>query len=292
MAKASNDGSSAGTFTIQSLYGSLAGATLGYTGSLMNFWNGDFQFLATTPNLSVGIASYEHAIAQQLKLALAVESGLPTSQQIADGITSLDFSSLTLTSRLRYATADGLVLHLSGLLRQAKFPGNPNPPLTRTASTETGWAASFGATVPVAFTGRYDQASMQATYAVDAPQDLGTKADLAALQSEVHAAAPTSGWSIVGSFFHGWNDRLTSNAFASYIALDADLSHARPAVETLRAAINLYWRPFDRHPFDGFRVGAEIGLLRSDLKANGAPGFLSGASGTGVIGFLTTKWSF
>jgi hypothetical protein len=208
-----------------------------------------------------------------------------------DGITSLDFSSPTLTSRLRYATAHGLTLHLSGLLRQANFPGNSSPPyLSRMASTDTGWAGSLGATVPVPLTGRYDQASMQAVYAVDAPQDLGTQADLAALQSELHIAAPTSGWSVVGSFSHGWNERLTSNAFASYIALDADLVHARPAARTARVAANLYWRPLAS--LDGFRVGAEIALLRSDLKANGAPGFLDGASGTAVIGFLSTRWSF
>lgn len=291
--KASDDGTEAGTFTIQRFYGSLDGGTVGYTGSLMNFWNGDFAFLATTPDLSVGILSYEHSVADHLKLAAAVESGLPTSQQTMDGITSLDFSSPTLTSRLRYATAGGLTLHLSGLLRQAEFPAISGVPfLSRTGSIDTGWAGSVGATLPVPLTGAHDQASMQAVYAVDAPQDLGTKADLAALQSEVHVAAPTSGWSIVGSFSHAWNARLTSNAFASYIALDADLVHARPSVETVRVAANLYWRPFDQHPFDGLRVGAELGLLRSDLAANGAPGFLSGSSGTGIIGFLSTKWSF
>lgn len=291
--KASDDGTTAGSFTIQRLYASLAGATAGYTGSLMNFWNGDFQFLATTPDLSVGIASYEHQVADHLKLAVAVESGLPTFEQTADGITSLDFSSPTLTSRLRYATAGGLTLHLSGLLRQAEFPANPSLPfLSRTGSINAGWATSLGATIPVPLTGTSDRVSMQAVYAVDAPEDLGTKADLVALQSAIHFAAPTSGWSIIASFSHAWTRQLTSNAFLSYIDLDADLIHARPSVQTARAAANLYWRPFERHPFDGLRVGAELGLLRSAFAANGAPGFFSGASGTGVIGFLSAAWSF
>lgn len=291
--KASDDGTTAGTATIQRLYGSLDGGTLGYAGSLMNFWNGDFQFLATTPDLSVGIASYELGVADHLRLALAVEFGLPTAEQTTQGITSLDFASPTLTSRLRYATARGLTLHLSGLLRQAEFPAYTSPPpLARSGSIDTGWAASLGAAIPVPVTGKSDQASLQAVYAVDALQTLGTKADLVALQSAVHLAVPTSGWSIVASFSHAWTRALTSNAFVSYIDLDADLSHARPSAQSTRVAANLYWRPFDRHPFDGLRVGAELGLLCSDLAANGAPGFLSGSSGTGVLGFLSTQWNF
>jgi Porin subfamily len=286
--KASHDGTDAGSATVQSLYGSLAGATVGYTHSLMNFWFGDFQFLATTPDLSVGIASYEHQIADHLKLAAAVESGLPTQQQIQDGIGSLDFSSPTVTSRLRYATLGGPTFHLSGLLRRADFPATSNVPfLSDRSSTETGWAASFGATVPVPIAGTYNLFSMQATYAVDAPQTLGTKADLAATQSELRFAAPTTGWSIVGSFSHPWNARLTSNVFVSYISLDADLVHAQPSAQVTRVAANLYWRMFD-----GFRVGAEVGYLHSTLAANGAEGFLSGVSGDAVLGFVSAKWTF
>lgn len=291
--KASNDGTEAGTATVQSLYGSLAGATVGYTYSLMNFWFGDFQFLATTPDLSVGIASYEHPIADHLKLAVAAESGLPTARQVEDGISSLDFSSPTVTSRLRYTSFGGPTLHLSGLLRRADFSAFPNVPyLSSTARTHTGWAGSFGATVPVHIAGPYDQASMQVTYAVDAPQTLGTKADLVALQSEVPFTAPTRGWSAVASFFHAWTARVTSNVFVSHVALDADLVHAQPSAEATRFAANIYWRPFDRPAFEGFRVGAEIGVLRSEFAANGAAGFLAGASGTATLGFLSTRWSF
>ncbi len=101
---------------------SLAGATVGYTSSLMDFWNGDFLFTATTPEISVGIASYEFQLSDTTRLAFAAESGLPSSAQTSEGIRSLDFSSPTATARLRYVK-DNVTLHVSGVVREAEFPG-------------------------------------------------------------------------------------------------------------------------------------------------------------------------
>ena len=58
-----------------------AGAiTGGYTGSQMNFWTGDFQFSATAPQRTVGLAGYEFKLGDDWTLTFAYETGLPTSQ--------------------------------------------------------------------------------------------------------------------------------------------------------------------------------------------------------------------
>ncbi len=286
--KATNDGTDLGTATIQSLYGSMNGVTAGYTSSLMNFWGGDFLFTASTPNISVGIVSYEAPLNENFRIAAAVESGLPSSQQTSLGIASLNLQSPTVTGRLRYFGDDGLVLHLSGVVRQAEFPANTTSPLfSSSAATRTGWAPSFGASVPLRFLGQGDVFSMQATYAVNALQVLGTKADIGRLESILPSTGPTSGWSVVGSLHHVWSSQFQSNAFASYISAGADLIGTRPAVHTTRLDANIYWFPVEQ-----LRLGAEIGWVRTELAANGAEGLLSGVSGTALVGYLSAKLRF
>ncbi len=286
--KASDDETRAGSVSVQSLSASLAGWTVGYTDSLMNFWSGDFQFSATAPSRSVGVVSYERELREGLKLALAVESGLPSSRQNTDGIASIDFNSPLLTARLRYEQEEGPELHLSGLVRRAEFSADPRIPfLPGTATTRTGWAVSFGATLPVPVFGEDDSFSMQATYAVDASPFLGTAVDLSSLASIVPTTGATRGWSVVGSFTHAWTETLESNVFASHLALEAQLLRAQPSVATTRLGANLYWKPFK-----GFRLGAEIGYLRTDIDANGVAGVFNGVSGSGVVGYLGAEWTF
>lgn len=63
------------------------GFTVGYSDSLMNFWNSkDFQFTASAPDLSSYLVSYEYAFSDELKLAVAVEAGPPTSRGAQEGL--------------------------------------------------------------------------------------------------------------------------------------------------------------------------------------------------------------
>ncbi len=233
--KASNDGTDAGTVSITELKASLAGATVGYTSSLMDFWAEDFLFLAATTSRTAGLISYEHSLTHDLKLAVALESGLPTSRQDTEGLRSIDFSSPILTTRLLYTPSDGQAYQLAGLLRRADNQTNPvlaSQPSTETA--RTGWALTAGATVPTAFIDAKDYVSAQAVYAVDASYFLGTKVDLAALTSILPNSPPTKGWSIVASFHHQWSERWEMNIFASYLSLDVDAMIATPTVRTKR----------------------------------------------------------
>jgi hypothetical protein len=279
--KATNDGTDTGKATVQSLYGSLAGVTVGYTSSLIDFWGGDFAFLATTPNVSVGLVSYEHAITNNLKLAVAAESGLPSSSQSADGIQGITTTSPDATARLRYTNDANLTLHFSGLVRRAEFPAHARSP----AYSETGWAVNAGASAPFPFTGKYDTVSMQFDYAVNAAQTLGTVADLR--QSEQYGVVgPTRGWSVVASLHHQWTDTWESNALVSHVAVDVEAPTAKPSARSTRLAANVYWRPFDH-----FRIGAEIGWVRADINADGLQG-LPFSKVDGVAGFLSARLEF
>ena len=284
--QASNDDTDGGTVTVQSLYGTLGGATLGYTSSLMDFWSGDFLFTATTPELSVGNAAYEFQISSTTWLAFAAESGLPSSAQTSEGIRSVDFSSPTATSRLTYVN-DGVTLHLSGVVREADFPASTLPFHPEAASTKAGWAPSFGATLPSKITGEKDTVSMQATYAVNALQVLGTRADISKLESIVPDSGPTKGWSVVASLNHPWSATWESNAFVSFISVDADLRFANPEVRSMQVDANLYWRPCD-----ALRLGAEIAWMRSDIDVDGAEGYFNGVSAEAVVGYLSAKSTF
>ncbi len=65
----------------------LAGATVGYTDSVMNFWDGsDFQFSATAPSRTVGVVRYEHEIFENSKLGLSLESGVRDLESVVDRV--------------------------------------------------------------------------------------------------------------------------------------------------------------------------------------------------------------
>lgn len=273
-----DQGPLAGTETIQSWYGSLAGLTGGFTSSLMNFWSGDFLFFATVPNEAVGIVSYEGAITNNLKLAVAWEADLPSPQQASLGIRSITTTTPDVTARLRYVNDDGVTLHLSGLIRRADIPLPSG-----TTLTPTGWAASFGATTPFPVTGAKDTMSMQTTYAVNAVADLGTKADIAQNEA-IGLGGPTRGWSIVGSLNHPWTEQLETNVFASYITVDVDLPQGiTPSARATRLDANIYWKPVSR-----LRFGAEIGWVHGDIDADGAMG-LPFSSVNAVVAFGSVK---
>lgn len=279
--KASNDGTDTGKATVQSLYGSVAGVTVGYTNSLIDFWGGDFAFLATTPNVSVGLVSYEHAITNNLKLAVAAESGLPSSSQSANGIQGITTTSPDATARLRYTNDANLTLHFSGLVRRAEFPAHHRSP----AYSETGWAVNAGASAPFPLTGKSDTISMQIDYAVNAAQTLGTVADIR--QSEQYGAfGPTRGWSVVASLHHQWTDTWESNALVSHVAVDVQAPTANPSARSTRLAANVYWRPFDH-----FRVGAEIGWVHAEIDADGLQG-LPFSKVDGVAGYVSARLEF
>ena len=279
--KATNDDTDAGRVTVQSLYGSLGGLTAGYTSSLMDFWSGDFAFLATVPNVSIGIVSYEHAITNNIKIAIAAESGLPSSSQASKGIEGLDTSSPDATARVRYTTASNLTVHLSGLVRRADFPAVGRSP----AYSETGWALAAGVTTPFPVTGQRDSVSMQIDYAVNAVQVLGTVADLK--QSEQYGAiGPTKGWDAVASINHPWTETIESNALISYVAVDVDAQRAKPSARRLRLASNVYWRPFEH-----LRLGAEIGWVHAQINADGLTG-LPFSKVDGVAGFLSARLDY
>ena len=279
--KATDDHTHNGIATVQSLYASLAGVTAGYTSSLMDFWSGDFQFLATTPNVSIGIVSYEYALRENLKFALAVESGLPSPTQASEGLKGITTTSPDATARLRYYGDSGLTLHFSGLVRNAEFSATPFSP----TFSQTGWAASMGASTPITLTGKDDSVSMQFDYAVNAAQTLGTVADVKQVE-KYGAVGPTRGWSIVASLNHPWTKELESNAFVSYISVDVDAAIAKPSARSTRLAANLYWRPF-RH----FRIGAEIGWVHAEINADGIQG-LPFSKLDGVAGYLNARLDF
>ena len=191
--KPSNDGTYAGAATVLELRASLAGATVGYTRSLMDFWWEDFLFLAASTDRAAGIVSYEHRVIDGLNLAVAIESGLPASQQDTEGLRSISFNSPLLTAHLLYTTPDNQSFQLAGVLRQANDQTNPVlASRASTTSTRTGCALSAGATVPTTFTGAEDYVSGQVVYAVDASYFLGTKVDLSALSSILPYTPPTA----------------------------------------------------------------------------------------------------
>jgi hypothetical protein len=275
-----------GSGWISELYASLAGVTVGYTDSLMNFWSGDFSFQATAPARTVGIVSWKHEFTDALSLTIAAESGPPTSQSSRQGIETVDWSNPVLTGRWLYET-DELTLHLSGLVREARFDPGTLPPFMPGATSRTGWAASAGATVAATPLGENDEFSMQATYASDASSYLGTTQDLSSLSGIVRVTGPTVGWSIVGSFHHEWSEQWKSNVFASYLALDAELMGARPSIRTRRAGANLQWLPWENLVFT-----AELGYVEQDIDTDRLFGLFTGVSGRALISYLTAEWKF
>ena len=154
----------------------LAGVTVGYTDSVMNFWDGDFQSSANVPSRTVGVVRYEHEISENSKLGLSLETGVPTSSPSDKLFAPIYPDDPVLAARWLYET-DPLTVQFSGMVHRLKYGGDSGtrfPRLVRQSGSADGWAATAGATVAVPFIGDDDEASGQATYAVNASPYLGT----------------------------------------------------------------------------------------------------------------------
>jgi hypothetical protein len=281
-----DDDSGIGTGTFSELYGSLAGVTVGYTESLMNFWSGEFSFNATAPKRTVGLLSYKFDLSDAASITAAVESGPPTSRSSSDGLRSITTDNPVLSTRFLYET-DDLTVHLSGILREARFEPNTLLPFLNRSTTRTGYAVSFGTTVPVKALGEDDEFSMQATYASDASSYLGTAQDLSSLSNTLRTTGPTVGWSVVGSLHHDWSEQWKSNVFVSYLALDAELRTSQPTVRTKRAGANLQFLPVENLSITG-----ELGYVDTQLNADRVVGLFNGTGGRALISYVTVEWKF
>ncbi len=286
--KTTTDGNN-GLTTLSEATVSWAGITGGYTDSQMNFWDGDFQFTATAPNRTVGLAGYEFKLGKNWTLTFAYETGLPTSQAPGNKFMTVHPDDPAGSVKLYY-DADDVSFQLAGLIHEARINGT-SPLLTflgrPTEFSEIGWAATAGLTLPAKWGKDGNEFSMQATYAVNASPYLGTAADLSSLASVIPVQVTTEGWSAVGSYHHVWSDRWESNVMASYLALDVSTPNFHPAIRTRRYATNLVWKPVD-----DFKIGAEAGYVESEIDPGGPLGLLKGASGKGLTGYLFATWSF
>ncbi|HKY87004.1 MAG TPA: hypothetical protein VJL90_09610 [Pseudorhodoplanes sp.] len=290
--KTTTDGNN-GLNTLSDATVSWAGIKAGYTDTQMYFWDGDFQFSATAPNRTVGLAGYEFKLGENWTFTLAYETGLPMTQVSGNKFVTV-FPDDPVGSARLYYDADDVQFQLAGLVHEARIDGT-HPLLTLlgrpTQFKELGWAATVGLTTPVKWGqgGQDGNAfSMQATYAVNASPYLGTAADLSSLASTIPVLVTTEGWSIVGSYHHVWSEHWESNVFASYLALDLSARHFHPTIRTRRYAGNLIWKPVD----DTFKIGGEVGYVESEIDPGGPLGLLRGVSGKGVIGYLFATWSF
>ncbi|MCW5691386.1 MAG: hypothetical protein KIT48_03400 [Pseudolabrys sp.] len=282
--KSTDDGTTNGSAYFTGWSVGLGGLTVGYTGSLMSFWEGNFLTSASSPGRSATTIVYEHELDAANKLAVGVESNLPTSPNADTNIWEFDFSNPIYSLRWRRET-DALTTHVSGVVRRADFTNSPILPLLPNTATErTGWAASVGLKVPVKFIADGDEVSMQATYAVDASSYLGTTNDLVVYQSIVRSIGATKGWSAVASYHHEWSDEWESNIFASFVSVKADLLLADPESETFRTAVNLYWKPVKHLKF-----GVELGYVDLKIAPNGVLGFFNGNSGRAYIGTFSVS---
>ncbi|HEY4141780.1 MAG TPA: hypothetical protein VGM57_10225 [Pseudolabrys sp.] len=283
--KATGDGTSSGTVAVTGwsvgLNGRLGGLTVGYTGTLMSFWDGDFLTTANSPGRSANTVVYEYETDGHT-ISFGLESNLPTTPQTYSGIKSFDFSDPVYTARYRYEFDDA-TFHLSGLVRRADFSNSPLLPFfPDTATVRTGWAGSAGMKLPVKFVGDDDEFSVQATYASDASSYLGISTDLVVYQHTVHSLGPTTGWSAVASYHHVWPDQFESNIFGSIVNLRADLMLAKPEARTFRSGVNLFWKPVDKVKF-----GVELGYVDIRLESNGVLGLFDGVGGRGWIGVFS-----
>lgn len=282
--KSTDDGTTNGSAYFTGWSVGLGGLTVGYTGSLMSFWEGNFLTSASSPARSATTVVYEQALDNANKLAVGVESNLPTSPNADTNIWEFDFSNPIYSLRWRRET-EALTTHLSGIVRRADFSNSPILPLLPNTATErTGWAASFGLKVPTKFIADGDEVSFQATYAVDASSYLGTTNDLVVYQSIVRSIGPTEGWSAVASYHHEWSDAFESNVFASFVSVKADLLLAKPESETFRTAVNLYWKPVQHLKF-----GVELGYVDIAITPNGVGGYFNGNSGRAYIGTFSVS---
>lgn len=286
--KATGDGTQNGTAQFSGwsvgLDGKIGALTVGYTGTLMSFWEGDFLTTANAPGRSASTITYEYKIDDRNTVAAALESNLPASPETETGIKSFDFSDPVYTLRWRHER-DDVTLHLSGVMRRADYSASPFLPLFGdTASERMGWGISAGLKVPVKFIGEDDEFNTQWTYTSDASSYLGIGTDLTVYQSTVRSVGPTTGWSAVAGYHHVWSEQFESNAFASFVRLNVDLLFATPQAWSLRTGINLFWKPIDHLKF-----GIEFGTVEMKLDPRGAQDVFDGGSGRAYIGVFSVS---
>lgn len=280
--KATGDSTQNGTFAISGWSVGLGSLTVGYTGSLMSFWEGDFLSTASAPGRSANTIVYEYEINDRHTVSVGLESNLPTTPTAVTGLKNFEFSDPVYTARWRYEF-DDVTFHASGLARRADFSNSPLLPLfPNTAAVRTGWAGSAGVKLPMNFIADDDEFNAQWTYAVDASSYLGISTDLTIYQNTVRSIGPTTGWSAVASFHHVWSEQFESNVFASYVSLRADLLLAKPEVQTLRTGINLFWKPIDKVKF-----GIEFGTVDMKFDPQGVLGIFNGTTGRAYAGYFT-----
>lgn len=284
--KATGDGTQNGSAQVSGwsvgLDNKLGTFTVGYTGTLMSFWESNFLSTANAPGRSANTIVYEREVVEHHTVAAGLESNLPTTPEDNTGLKSFEFSDPVYTLRWRYE-ADDTTLHLSGLARRADFSASPLLPLfADTATVRFGWAASVGLKLPVKFAAEGDEFSVQATYASDAASYLGIGTDLTTYQHTVRSTGPTTGWSAVASYHHEWSEQFESNLFGSYLTLRADLLLAKPEAQTFRSGVNLYWKPVDKLKF-----GIELGYVDMKLDPQGVRGIFDGGGGRAYIGYLS-----
>ncbi len=286
--KTSTDGNN-GLTTLSDATVSFAGIKGGYTDSQVNFWDGDFQFTATAPQRTVGLAGYEFKLNDKWTFTIAYETGLPTTQISGNKFITVYPDDPVGSARLYY-DADDVTFQFAGLVHEARISGN-HPLLTflgrPTEFKEIGWVATAGLTAPVKWGKDGSEFSMQATYAVNASPYLGTAADLSSLASTIAVPVTTEGWSIVGSYHHVWSEHWETNVMASYLALDISTRLFHPTIRTRRYAGNLIWKPVE-----DLKIGAELGYVESEIDPGGPLGLLKGVSGKGAIAYLFATWSF
>lgn len=283
-----SDDSGNGLVTLIEGVVSWAGLTAGYTDSLMNFWSGDFQFSATAPKRTVGVASYDIKLSDALKLTLAAETGAPTSRE-GNTFAQFVFDDPVAAARLGYET-DDLTLQWSAMYHELTVDGGGTflSGFGRARQERLrGWAATFGLTKPLPKISDGSEFSMQATYAVNASPYLGTAADLSSVSRLLPVPAETRGWSVVGSYHHVLSEHWEANVMASHVALDIILPHAAPDARVTRYAANLIWKPVD-----SLKLGGEVGWLDMALRTDRAAGFFPSPGGSALVGYLFATWTF
>jgi hypothetical protein len=288
---------------------------VGYTDSQMNYWAGDFQFTATAPSRTVGLAGYTFVLTDTWSFSLAYETGVPTSRAGANDFAPLYFDDPVGSVKLAYEK-DDTTFQLSGMIHQLKISGS-NPFLSLLEQPgepfrKLGWAVTAGLTLPVKLGEDGSEFSAQATYAVNASPYLGTAADASGLAGSIGAPITTQGWSVVGSYHHVFSDYWEANVMASHLALDISFQSRQPSLRTTRYAANLIYKPVE-----GLKIGAEAGYLQARYETAGLPGIFNprflgqagtrpgllvpapalntgarGIKGDGLVGYLFVTYEF
>lgn len=267
--------------TLDEATAAYLGLTVGYTESLMNFWDSsDFQFTASAPNRSSYLVSYERSVTDELSAAFAVEAG-PSTTRGAD-TWRLPNTPPYYTGRLRYEK-DDWTLHVSGAYHELETRGPPL--LTGPLERRQGWAASTGVTIPFKAIHEDDSATVQATYAVDSSIFLGTQSDVSFLAAVIPTTGPAKGWSAVGSYVHNWSDKWKTNLFVSQLELSVDLLIAHPSVKTTRTGATLSYEINDH-----WQIGTEIDYVSARFDLDGTFGIINGGNLSGFTGYLWLKW--